>query len=90
MVSHRNGRHLEFSRLSHQLFHPNTPIEERIFSVQVQMNERVAGHQFAVLSVKIFWQIYEACHLEPTDQAWENLCLRRSLARLSLCTRGKD
>jgi hypothetical protein len=53
MIRHRNGGHLEFRRLFHQFFHPDTAVEERVFSVQMQMNERVAGHQFYNANVKI-------------------------------------
>jgi len=74
MVGHGNSRHFEFSRLFHQFFHPDTAVQERVFSVQMQMNERVAGHQFPVLSVKNFWQIYEACQFETNRWSLENLC----------------
>ena len=44
VVRNRDSRHLEFSRLFHQLFHPDTAVQQRIFSVQMQMNERIARH----------------------------------------------
>src|SRR5207244_13301149 len=44
VVRDRDGRHLVFSRLFHQLFHPDTAVQQRIFSVQMQMNERIARH----------------------------------------------
>jgi hypothetical protein len=39
-----DGRHFEFGRFFHQLFHSNRAVEQRILGVQVQMNERIAGH----------------------------------------------
>ena len=58
VIRHRNGGHFEFSRLFHQLFHPDTAIQQRILSVQMEMNERIARHQFSSISVKKIWQIY--------------------------------
>ncbi len=36
--------HLEFGRFFHQLFHSDSAIQERILSVEMEMNERIAGH----------------------------------------------
>ena len=44
VIRHRDSRHLVFSRLFHQLFHPDRAIQQRVFSVQMEMNERVARH----------------------------------------------
>ena len=44
VIRHRDGRHLVFSRLFHQLFHPDRAIQQRVFSVQMEMNERIARH----------------------------------------------
>ncbi len=44
VIRDRDGRHLVFSRLFHQLFHPDTAIQQRIFSVQMEVNERIARH----------------------------------------------
>jgi len=44
VVRDRHGRHFEFSRFFHELFHPDTPIQQRILSVQMEMNERIARH----------------------------------------------
>ena len=44
VIGHRDRGHLEFSRFFHQLFHPDRAIEQRIFGVQMQVNERVARH----------------------------------------------
>jgi hypothetical protein len=61
VVRDRYGRHFEFSGLFHQLVHPDTSIQQRIFSVQMEMNERVARHQFSSISVKKkVWQICPA------------------------------
>ena len=46
VIGHRDRRHLEFRRLFHQLLHPDRAIEQRIFGVQMEMNERIARHQF--------------------------------------------
>ena len=46
VIGDRNGRHFEFSRLFHQFFHSNSAVQQRVFGVQMQMNERIAGHQF--------------------------------------------
>jgi hypothetical protein len=48
VISDCNCGHLEFSCFFHQLFHPDGAIQQRVFRVQVQMNERVASHQFSV------------------------------------------
>ena len=45
MVSNRDRGHAEFHRFSHQLFHPHRPIKQRIFSVQMEMNEGVRRHR---------------------------------------------
>ena len=44
MIGDRDGGHLEFGRLFHQLFHSDRTVEQRIFGVQMQVNERIAGH----------------------------------------------
>ncbi len=44
VIGDRDGRHLEFGRFFHQLFHSDRTVEQRIFGVQMQMNERIAGH----------------------------------------------
>jgi hypothetical protein len=57
VIGDRDRRHLKFSRLFHQLFHPDSAIQQRVFSMQMQVNERVASHQFSVLNVKNISQI---------------------------------
>ncbi len=44
VIGHGNGRHLHFGRFFHQLLHPHRPIEERIFGVEMEMNEGIGGH----------------------------------------------
>ena len=48
VIGHRHRRHLEFLGAFHQLFHPNRTIEQRIFGMEMKMNERIAGHAFSV------------------------------------------
>ena len=64
VIGHGHGRHLEFLRFFHQLLHPNRSVEQRILSMQMKMNERIARHAFPVLNGKKISQIYEACHSE--------------------------
>ena len=45
VIGDRHGRHLEFRGFFHQLLHSDTSIQQRIFGVQMKVNERVAGHQ---------------------------------------------
>src|SRR2546430_10775587 len=52
MIRDRYGRHFEFSGLFHQLFHPDTSIQQRVFSMQMKVNERVSSHQFSSISVQ--------------------------------------
>ena len=44
VIRDRDGWHLKFGRLFHQLFHPDAAVQERVFRVQMQMNKRIAGH----------------------------------------------
>ena len=44
VICHRDRGHLEFHRSFHQLLHPDRAIEERVFGMEVEMNEGVAGH----------------------------------------------
>src|SRR2546430_4089680 len=52
VIRDRYGRHFEFSGLFHQLFHPDTSIQQRVFSMQMKVNERVSSHQFSSISVQ--------------------------------------
>ena len=45
VVSHRHGGHPKFRGFFHQLPHSDTSIQQRIFGVQMKVNERVPGHQ---------------------------------------------
>jgi hypothetical protein len=45
MVGHRDGRHLKFGRFFHELSHADTSIQQRIFGVQMKVNEGVVRHQ---------------------------------------------
>src|ERR1700730_8530598 len=44
VIGHSHRRHFEFRRFFHQLLHPDGPVEERVFGMEVKMNERIAGH----------------------------------------------
>ena len=44
VIGNRNGGHSGFGCLFHQLLHPDRSIQQRVLGVQMQMNERVAGH----------------------------------------------
>ena len=52
VIGHGDRRHLEFHRLFHQLLHPHRAIEERVFGMEVEVNEGIAGHLFSVLATK--------------------------------------
>jgi hypothetical protein len=52
MIGHGHRGHLEFRRLFHQLPHPNRTVEQRILGVQVQVDERIAGHRTIINPVK--------------------------------------
>ena len=44
MVGQGDRRHAEFGRLSDELFHPDCTIQQRIFAVHMEMDERRLGH----------------------------------------------
>ena len=48
VIGDRDRRHLHFGRFCHQRFHPHRPVEERIFGVKMEMNERISGHAASV------------------------------------------
>ena len=48
VVGDRDRRHLEFLRLSHQLFRPHQPIEEGVFGVEMEVNEGIGRHPLAL------------------------------------------
>src|SRR5436305_15201575 len=62
VIGDRHRRHFHFHRLIHQLSHPHRAIEERVFGVQMEVNERIAGHRASVFSEENFSQIYPAFH----------------------------
>ena len=45
VIGDGHGRHLELGRFFHQLLHPNGAVEQRIFGVKVEVNERIARHR---------------------------------------------
>ena len=55
MIGHRHRRHSHFDRSLHQFPHPHRPIQQRIFGVQMEMNEGIPGMIFnSVLNGEIF------------------------------------
>ena len=48
VVGDCDRRHPEFLRLPHQLFRPNRPIQQRVFGMEMEVNERICGHLQAV------------------------------------------
>ena len=45
VIGHGHSRHLEFGRFFHQRLHSHRPVQQRIFGVKVQMDERIARHR---------------------------------------------
>ena len=52
VIGDGHGRHPEFHGFFHQLLHPDTPVQERVFGVQMEMNEGIAGHRVSSISVR--------------------------------------
>ena len=48
VIGHGHGRHAEFDRFFHQLLHPHRAVEQGIFGVKVEVNERIARHQLSI------------------------------------------
>src|SRR2546423_15656704 len=90
VIRDRYGRHFEFSGLFHQLFHPDTSIQQRIFSMQMKVNESVSSHQLSSISLKKkVWQIFPALQRELNEERRKIYAFPRGL-RLSPCARGED
>jgi hypothetical protein len=53
VVRHRDRRHFHFGRFLHQLLHPHRAIEERIFSVEMEMNEGISRHFASVYELEV-------------------------------------
>jgi hypothetical protein len=49
-----NSWHLHFHRLVHQHPHPHGTVEERVFGMEMEVNEMIAFHLLPVLSGKKF------------------------------------
>ncbi len=45
VVGYGHGRHLILGRFFHQLPRPDRTVEQRIFSMEVEVNERIARHR---------------------------------------------
>ena len=77
VIGHGHRRHFEFRRFFHQLLHPHRAIEERVFGVEVEMNEGIAGHlTFSVLSEKIFANL--PCSHPERRKTLEKRCTPRT------------
>src|SRR5712691_8356480 len=48
VIGHRHGRHAELDRFFHQLLHSHRTVEQRVFGVKVEVNERIARHQLSI------------------------------------------
>src|SRR5205809_852066 len=48
VIGHRDRGHFEFGRFLHQLFYSNSAVEQGIFGVEMEVNERIARHSHSL------------------------------------------
>jgi hypothetical protein len=72
VIGHGHGRHAEFDRFFHQLLHPHRAVEQGIFGVKVEVNERITRHQLSIdlreISQKISRVIAKISCLQSQDR----------------------